>query len=258
MRAPVTRKEPTLSWLTAALRSSVGKKFVMGVTGLFLCLFLVIHLAGNLLLFAGDAAYNDYAHKLHAMQGFLLVSQVLLYAAFAAHIYLAIVTTRDNWQARAHEYALRQSKKEPGTLISAISAENTMFITGSIILLYLILHLADFKFGLTGGGGDEAVPYDKAHYLMSQTWRAAVYVAASLFVGYHVSHGLKSAFQSLGANHPKYNAGIRNFSILFAIAITVGFVLVSLWGVLIAPGDAPLLDPPPSPETPAAATSVHP
>jgi succinate dehydrogenase / fumarate reductase cytochrome b subunit len=217
----------------------------MGVTGLFLCLFLVIHLAGNLLLFAGADAYNEYAHKLHSMWGLLLVSQVFLYGAFAAHIYLAFVTTAENRAARAREYAVKQSKKDPGTLISAISAENTMFITGAIILLYLILHLADFKFGLTGGGGDEAVPYEKARYLMSQTWRAIAYASASLFIGYHVSHGFASAFQSLGINHPKYNGVLKNFSILFAIAITAGFVLVSLWGVLMSHGDAPALEPPP-------------
>lgn len=240
-----------MSWLTAALRSSVGKKFVLGVTGLFLCLFLVIHLAGNLLLFAGAEAYNEYAHKLHEMWAFLLLSQILLYAAFAAHIYLAFVTTAENRAARAREYAMKQSKKEPGTLIGAISAENTMFITGSIILLYLILHLADFKFGLTGGGeGPDS--YAKAWYLMSQTWRAIVYAAASVFVGYHVSHGFGSAFQSLGLNHPKYNPWIRRGSVLFAIVITIGFVIVSLWGVLIsqetpaAPADV---------EAPAAATT---
>lgn len=233
-----------MSWLTAALRSSVGKKFVMGGTGLFLCLFLVIHLAGNLLLFAGAQAYNDYAHKLHSMGGLLVLSQVILYAAFAAHIYLAFVTTRENRTARAREYAVKQSKKDSGTLISAISAENTMFITGAIILAYLILHLSDFKFGLTGGGGDDAVPYEKARFLMSQTWRAVAYGAASLFVGYHVSHGLASALQSLGVNHPKYNGSIERFSQLFAVAIAAGFLLVSLWGVLTS-HDAPSPQPPP-------------
>ena len=220
-----------MSWLTAALRSSVGKKFVMGGTGLFLCLFLVIHLAGNLLLFAGAEVYNEYAHKLHSMGALLVLTEIILFAAFAAHIYLAFVTTRENKEARAREYALKQSKKEPGQIISVLSAENTMFISGAIILAYLILHLADFKFELTGGGAAEE-PFDKAKLLMSQAWRAIAYAAASLIVGYHVSHGFASAFQSLGVNHPKYNGWIKCASITFAVLVAAGFLVVSLFGVL--------------------------
>ena len=220
-----------MSWLTAALRSSVGKKFVMGGTGLFLCLFLVIHLAGNLLLFAGAEIYNEYAHKLHSMGALLVLSEVILFAAFAAHIYLAFVTTKENREARAREYAMKQSKKEEGQIIAWLSAENTMFISGAIILAYLILHLADFKFELTGGNGAEE-PYDKAKLLLSELWRAIAYAAAALVVGYHVSHGFSSAFQSLGVNHPKYNGWIKCMSILFAVLVAAGFLVVSLFGVL--------------------------
>jgi succinate dehydrogenase / fumarate reductase cytochrome b subunit len=223
-------EEPTLNWLTAALRSSVGKKFVMGFTGLFLCLFLVVHLAGNLLLFAGAEAYNEYAHKLHSMGALLVASEVILFAAFGAHIYLAWVTTWENRAARQREYAVKQSKKDPGNIISAISAENTMFISGAIILAYLFLHLADFKFELTSSS-DAAEPYDKAKLLLSESWRVVAYVAASLFVGYHVSHGFASAFQSLGLNYPKYNRWIKCASIAFAIAVGAGFALVALFGV---------------------------
>ncbi|MEZ6055600.1 MAG: succinate dehydrogenase cytochrome b subunit [Planctomycetaceae bacterium] len=222
-----------MNWLTASLRSSVGKKFVMGLTGLFLCSFLVMHLAGNLLLFAGAEMYNEYAHKLHAMGGLLVVAEVLLFGGFAVHIYLAVVTTRENLAARSQGYALRKSKKEDAVLKSAISPENTMFISGAIIFLYLMLHLADFKFGLTGAG-DEMAPFDKAKYLMSCGWRALAYAAASITVGYHVSHGFSSAFQSLGLNHPKYNGAIRKLSITLAILLAAGFLMVSLWGVFVA------------------------
>lgn len=222
-----------MNWLTASLRSSVGKKFVMGLTGLFLCSFLVMHLAGNLLLFAGAEVYDEYAHKLHAMGGLLVAAEVLLFAGFAVHIYLAVVTTRENLAARSQGYAVRKSKKEDVVVTSAISAENTMFISGAIIFLYLLLHLADFKFGLTGAG-DEMAPYAKAKYLMSCGWRVLAYAAASVVVGYHVSHGFSSAFQSLGLNHPKYNGLIRKTSIGLAIVLASGFLMVSLWGLLFA------------------------
>ncbi|MFV0443352.1 MAG: succinate dehydrogenase cytochrome b subunit [Planctomycetaceae bacterium] len=224
-----SNEEPTLSWLTAALRSSVGKKFVMGGTGLFLCLFLVMHLAGNLLLFAGANVYNEYAHKLHSMGGLLVLAEVILFAAFGAHIYLAFVTSRENRIARQRSYEIKQSKKEAGNIISGLAAENTMFVSGAIILLYLILHLADFKFGLTGADA-VASPYDKARLLLGETWRAIAYAAASLIVGYHVSHGFASAFQSLGISHPKYTSWIKTAAVLFAIAVAVGYLLVVLVG----------------------------
>ncbi len=217
-----------MSWVTTALRSSVGKKIVMGITGLFLCLFLVIHLGGNLLLFAGADAYNEYAHQLHSMHGFLLVSQIFLYAAFAAHIYLAVVTTKENLEARSGKYALKQSKKESGYVISAIAPENTMFISGALIFLYLILHLSDFKFGITGAP-EEMEPYDRAKTLLSCFWRVLAYAAAGLIVGHHVSHGLASALQSLGINHPKYNDCIKKVSFGFAVVIAVGFAAVAIF-----------------------------
>lgn len=215
-----------MRWLTAALRSSVGKKFVMGVTGLFLCLFLVIHLAGNLLLLGGAEAYNEYAYQLHAMPAFLITAEVILFTAFLAHIYLGVVTTRENWAARPVDYQTRQSKKEPGTIVSSLSAENTMWFTGAAIFLYLLLHLADFKFEATGAESVEE-PFEKARLLMSEWWRVVAYAVASILVGYHVSHGFASAFQSLGLEHPKYTPWIKTASLVFAFVVGGGFLLVS-------------------------------
>jgi len=204
----------------------------MGFTGLFLCSFLVIHLAGNLLLFAGEEKYDEYAHKLHDTGPLLVVAEVILFAAFAAHIYLAFVTTKENLAARSKSYAMRQSKKDHANTPSTISPENTMFITGAVILGYLIIHLLDFKFGVWSS--DDLGPYAKAKELMSNYLRIGIYVVASLFVGYHVSHGFASAFQSLGINHPKINCCIKKISIGFAILIAAGFVIVSLWAKLAA------------------------
>ena len=212
----------------------MGKKFVMGLTGLFLTSFLVMHLAGNLLLFAGEVKYDEYAEKLHSMGGLLVAAELLLFAGFAVHIYLAIVTSRENMAARSRAYATKKSKKDGAVIASAISPENTMFVSGAIILLYLMLHLADFKFGLTGASDDDFTPFAKARYLMGSGWRVLAYSAASIVVGYHLSHGFSSAFQSLGFNHPKYNRAIRKVSIGLAIAVGSGFLLVSLWRVLFS------------------------
>jgi succinate dehydrogenase / fumarate reductase, cytochrome b subunit len=217
-----------LSSLRAALTSSIGKKFVMGITGLFLCLFLVIHLAGNGLLFVGNAAYNEYAHKLHGMPAFLITSEIFLYAALALHIYLAIHTSGLNWTARGDvDYSVKRTKIYDRVL--GIQPESMMFISGAVVLLFMLIHVLDFKFELGWGEVEDLEPFDKAMVILGDTWRKVIYVVGSLFVGLHVVHGLRSAFQSLGFNHPKYNQGLRNLSIAFAIAMAVGFASFPLW-----------------------------
>ncbi len=227
-------EEPTLNWLTAALRSTVGQKFVMGFTGLFLCLFLVIHLVGNLFLYFGADAYNAYAHAIHQNEALLIAAEVILYLAFAAHLYIAISLTRANWAARQKRYAMRGSKIEDRTInVAGFNASNTMFVTGTIILAFLILHLADFKFGM-GWDHEGIEPYSRAAAILSDYGRQVAYALGSLFVGVHVSHGFASTFQSLGVNHPKYNRWIRIASWIFAIVIALGFMSFSIWGLNIA------------------------
>jgi succinate dehydrogenase / fumarate reductase, cytochrome b subunit len=218
-----------LSSLSAALTSSIGKKFVMGITGLFLCLFLVIHLAGNGLLFVGDGtAYNEYAHKLHSMPAFLVTSEIFLYLALAAHIYLAVKTSGINWTARGDvDYSMKRTKIYGRVL--GIQPESMMFISGAAVLVFMLIHVWDFKFFEYSWGRGELEPFDRAMLILSDTWRKLLYVVGSLFVGLHVVHGLRSAFQSLGLNHPKYNQGLRYLSIAFAIVMAVGFASFPLW-----------------------------
>src|SRR5262249_26790687 len=132
-----------LTSFSKALTSSVGKKFVMGITGLLLCGFLVTHLAGNLLLYVSPDAYNKYAHTLHAQGILLKVAEVILYALFVIHIFLAVRTTQENWAARGHRYFIRRSKLDaaPHTNSSPLHPEAWMFTSGSIILLFLIVHV---------------------------------------------------------------------------------------------------------------------
>lgn len=218
--------------LTAALRSSVGKKFVMGITGLFLCSFLVIHLAGNLLLYVGDEAYNHYAHSLHDNAALLAVAQILLYIAFFAHLYLAFVTTRENWAARDSRYAMKRTKiKDQPVDVAGYNPSNTMFLTGSVIFLFLILHLADFKFGVTHPDLEEGEPFDKAVGILSNTSRMVMYGLGSLFVGIHVAHGFASCFQSLGINPNRLKKKIELASWIFGIVVALGFGSFALWGL---------------------------
>lgn len=221
-----------MSWLLATLRSSVGKKFVMGGTGLFLCFFLVVHLAGNLLLYAGPDAYNSYANKLHENVALLIVAEIGLFGAMLLHIYLAFVTASENRAARgATDYAMRQSKI-PGRVIhvAGLAPDTTMYITGALIFGYIALHLCDFKFEVFADAAQLAAdPYTKAAMVLSSTSRKVIYAIAAIVVGIHVSHGFASAFQSLGLNHPKYMPTIKTISKVFGVAVAIGFGSFVTW-----------------------------
>jgi succinate dehydrogenase / fumarate reductase, cytochrome b subunit len=213
-----------LKWVVNALSTSVGKKFVMGITGLLLCGFLIVHLAGNLLLYADSdgKAYNEYAHALHENEGVLMVLEVGLFGMFAAHIALAFKTASENRAARKVRYHTQGSKIESRD--SVIRPDTWMFISGVIILGFLILHLIDFKLGLRPdidyASYKEA---GKAMAILKTPLSAFVYTIGGIVLGIHLSHGISSAFQSLGLNHPKFESLIRWGGIIFAAIIGVGF-----------------------------------
>lgn len=214
-----------MSLVLKALSSSVGKKFVMGITGLLLCGFLVAHLAGNLLLFAGPAAYNNYAHTLHGQAALLLVAEVILYFLFIAHIYLAFRTSAENRAARGQGYAVRKSKLDvaPHTTSWPLHPEAWMFISGAIVLFFLIVHLGQFawEIWLPGPKGEE--PFTKAIRILNDNATAVIYLVGVVILGIHLWHGFASAFQSLGITHPRYEGLIKWTGVVFATVIGLGF-----------------------------------
>jgi succinate dehydrogenase / fumarate reductase cytochrome b subunit len=200
----------------------------MAITGLALCGFLIAHLGGNLLLYIGGAAYNQYAETLHSHEILLLVAEAGLLILFVGHIWLALVTSVENNSARPVGYAVRQSKQEEGPLVKP--ASEVMMVSGVVVLLFLLLHLVDFRFELRHQGEIEGVlPYVKAQVLLRDPLTAIVYVVGSVVLGYHVLHGFQSAFQTLGINHPKYTPTINLLSILFGIIVAAGFASFPVW-----------------------------
>ena len=215
-------------WLTKAFSSSIGKKFVMAITGLALCGFLVLHLGGNLLLYVGAEKYNNYAHALHAQEILVLVAEIGLLILFVGHIWLAFVTNAENSAARPVDYAMRQSKQDEGPLIKP--ASEVMVISGVVILLFLLLHLVEFRFDLRHRDEITGVqPYVKAQVLLRDPFSAIVYVVGSIVLGYHVLHGFQSAFQTLGINHARYTPAIKFLSVIFAIIVAAGFASFPVW-----------------------------
>ncbi|MDA0834153.1 MAG: succinate dehydrogenase cytochrome b subunit [Planctomycetota bacterium] len=208
----------------------MGKKFVMAITGLLLCGFLVVHLAGNFLLYVSPEAYNEYAHKLHSQEQLLMVAEVGLFALFIFHIYLAFSLTRDNQQARNVSYARRETKIEVPGPTRRIS--NWMMATGFVVLGFLILHLADFKFEARSFDYEGKEPFDKAVMILKNPVTMGLYLAGSIALWVHLTHGFSSAFQSLGLLHPKIKCTIEWIGIIFAGAIGIGFGSFVVWAMI--------------------------
>ena len=205
----------------------------MAITGLLLCGFLVVHLAGNLLLFAGAEAYNAYAHKLHDNEQLLHVAETGLAAIFFTHLYLAFSLSAGNRIARSRGYAESQSKRDDLITTGKLGRPDTwMLVSGIAVLAYMILHLADFTLELRDRSHYEGLePFDKAVSLLQDPITMVGYLVGFAFLFAHLSHGFSSAFQSLGLNHPKYNVAIKWFGLAFAAALALGNMSLVVWAM---------------------------
>ena len=234
-----------MSWITKTLTSSIGRKIIMSLTGLFLCTFLVVHLVGNLQLFKHDqgAAFNAYSHFMGTNPIIRTIEWGLL-LGFGFHIYEAFALTRRNKAARGHGYA--QWKAEQN---SEWTSRN-MGILGSIILIFLLVHLYNFWYrarfgGLDKVGGDnvDSRDYDNLYMAVVSSfhiwWYVLLYVAAQVSLGYHLWHGFRSGFQTLGLNHRKYTPVIKYVGYGFAVVVSAAFAAMPLYFFLFtnAQGD---------------------
>lgn len=211
------------------LTSTIGKKWIVGLTGLGLIIFVIAHLAGNLLLYLGLDQYNAYAHSLHSNEKLLLVMEIGLLIAFGLHIILAIQVSRENRRARPEEYKLRRSKQDR----TALNASNVMLYSGIIVLGFVLLHLADLRFNLRHKVGPEVEPATHTLLVLQDPISASVYFLGSLFLGWHLWHAFQSMFQTFGLNHPRYTPWIKRIGIVLAILLGIGFASFPVWGLLI-------------------------
>lgn len=218
-----------LRWVLRLLTSSIGRKFVIGFTGLSLCGFLVVHLAGNLLLYAGPEHFNEYAIGLHK-QEWLPLAEAGLFLMFLLHIAMATAITLENQQKRGVGYARKESKIEGKVFNTPPS--NWMFVTGAIVLGFLILHITDMKLearpDVAYSTEHEVAPYHNTTSVLGTGLSQAVYLVGTFFLGIHLSHGFSSAFQSLGLTHPKYTPLIKVIGVIFAVVIAAGFFSLPL------------------------------
>lgn len=236
-------KVPGFKPIVRAASTSVGQKIVMAITGLALCGFLITHLAGNLNLYAGEKAFNDYADMLHSFGPLLALAEVGLFAVFAAHLALAVSTTAMNRLARSGSYAMKESKQGLFAL-PAGGASSWMLVTGLLILVFLIMHIADMKLKLNPlvdyqpakvslpDGEERMNEFRVVRQVLTNPVNAVVYFVGIFALGIHLTHGFRSAFQSLGLNHSRWDSFLRVLSLLFGWVIAGGFISLIAWAAL--------------------------
>ena len=209
--------------------SSVTKKIIMSLMGLFLVTFLVVHLTLNSFLLFSNNLFNEGAHFM-GTNVFIQVFQWVLFAGFAIHIFYGIVLQIQNWLSRPKGYKRRAFMEQ-----SPFS--KYMIYTGLLIFIFLIIHLGNFFFVKMGWIGNGVPLASNGEENMAQLVRSLFqhggyvifYVVMFLLMGFHLDHAFQSAFQTLGLNHRTYWGFIKGLSRVYAIVVTLGFVIIPLF-----------------------------
>ena len=203
------------------LTSTVGKKFLVGVAGIGLSVFVLVHMMGNLFLFVGPEAFNKYAHALTS-NPLIYIAEVGLVSIFLLHVVLALLLTIYNKASKGSRYA------KPATRTSTSFASRTLHYQGLIIFAFLIYHLITFKFGphyeITYG---DIVMRDIFRVVVDSFQNPIVvlgYVFTLILLCMHLSHGLASSLQTLGLNGERYDDKIKLIGCIYATIVTLGFI----------------------------------
>jgi succinate dehydrogenase / fumarate reductase, cytochrome b subunit len=215
------------------LQSSIGTKLLIGATGLFLFIYLIIHIAGNLVVFLGPEAFNHYAHTL-ASNPLIKVVEIVLLLGFAIHIVQTVGMYLANRKARPVGYAKQRYAGAPSRKTLASS---TMIISGLWLLVFLVIHVKAFRFTPMYEYSD-GVP--DLYRLEMDNFRnplvVAFYVISMVLVGSHLWHGVGSGFQSLGADDSRVTPWLLKGGKFAAVAIAGGFIVITLWAHFVGGG----------------------
>lgn len=217
-----------MSTFRRVFSSSVGTKLLIGVTGLALFAYLILHLAGNALIFAGPETFNAYSHALIS-NPLILPIEIGLLAIFLLHVYKAVTNYVANRAARPAGYAM---KKYAGHTSRKSVASSTMIWSGLVIFFFIIVHVRQFKYGAwyqTVGGSPIRDLARTEFEVFSQPLWVAFYVICTLLVGLHLRHGISSGFQSLGFDHPVYTRRLTMWGVVFAVIIGGGLAFIPIW-----------------------------
>ncbi len=221
-----------MSWVSKTLNSTLGRKLLMALTGLFLVFFLIGHVTGNMLLFKDDGgqAFNEYA-KFMTTNQFVQILSILTYVSVLAHVVVSVLLTIRNRNARPIGYGQRNASAN-----SSWSSRN-MGILGTIILVFLAVHLQGFWYQMHWGdlpyvnydGEEYKNLYEVVVFAFQELWIVLFYVISMVFLAFHLSHGFASAFQSLGIRHNKYTPAIKTLGLIFSIVVPALFASMPIY-----------------------------
>jgi len=225
-----------------AFSSSIGKKLIMGLTGLFLISFLLVHCFLNCFVFFDNTGvlFNEGAHFM-ATNWIIRAMEVVLMLGLLLHIVQGARLTFENQAARPVKYAYHDGKSNSKWY------SRSMGLLGTLLLIFLIVHLTDFwwvsRFSgiehFNGGTAADAMGNEDLYKVMlvkfSEPWRVVLYVLAMVSLAYHLLHGFASTFQTMGWNHKKYTPIIKSIGVAFSIVIPLLFALMPIaiyfgWG----------------------------
>lgn len=226
-----------MKWLMTFFGSSIGKKLLMSLTGLFLILFLLVHLAGNLQLLKDDGgmSFNVYA-KLMTTNPLIKVIAYGNYFFIILHVFVGISLALYNRSAKGQKYAVSNSNKTSW-------ASKNMALLGTLILAFILIHMGDFwlkmKMGqlpmvtYPGVEGEFKDLYFRVSEAFKEPLLVGAYVVGMIVLAFHLHHGFQSAFQTLGINHKKYTPIIKTIGVAYAILIPLGFAIIPIWHFLM-------------------------
>ena len=222
---PAAHRPKLISFYT----SPIGKKIITGITGLGLSLFVLFHMAGNLTLFAGSKAYNKFAHFLNSLGILLYIVEFTLLGLAIFHVVVGITIRLNTLKVRPVGYSQLRSIGEPSK--QSVSSRS-MAITGSILLGFVILHLATFKFGAYYSTVIEGVEMRDLSTLVIEKFQNPVYAlgyaGVMIMLGFHLRHGIWSAWQSIGVLNSKISPVVYAIALILAILIAIGFIVLPL------------------------------
>jgi succinate dehydrogenase / fumarate reductase cytochrome b subunit len=208
-------------------------KILIGVTGLALFLYLVIHIIGNLMIFFGPAVFNKYAYTLEG-NPLIPIIEIGLLLIFALHVYKTVTMYLGNQQARPVSY---QKKKYAGPPSRKSIASSTMIFSGLWLFLFIIIHVKAFRYGTEypwPAGGRDLYRLELENF--TSPLMLGFYLLSMLVVGSHLWHGASSSVQSLGLDHPRWTPRILLVGKIMAVLIAAGFIVIAVWAHLKANG----------------------
>ncbi len=212
--------------------STIGRKYAMALSAMFLLIFLIMHLSVNLLSICSPSAFNAASEFMGYNPLIQFLMQPILGFAVVFHFVMGFVLELKNRSARPVKYAVNQ-----GSANSTWMSRN-MIISGLVVLAFLGLHLYDFWWHeinfkyIEANTPDNGRFWEELHANFANPLRVGFYVIAFLLLGLHLAHGFQSSFQSVGARHPKYTPVIKTLGTWYSILIPAGFIIIAVYHFL--------------------------